>query len=129
MRREGKVPLTHLKRAHLEPGEARSCGILRGDNGISLEREYRRTEMGGEGAHVPLLDPAGGGARAAAERLRMRLRLRRRVVVVASSPRRRVFHAGASSPSPSLLRRRVSSLLPSLRPSLCLSRVLRFSGQ
>jgi hypothetical protein len=44
---------------------------------------------------VPLLDPAGGGAGTAAERLRLRwLRLRRRVVVVSSTGarRRRVLH-------------------------------------
>jgi hypothetical protein len=60
------------------------------------------TEMDSEGVRgrrgqtrVPLLDPAGGGAGTAAERLRLRwLHLRRLVVVVSSTGarRRRVLH-------------------------------------
>lgn len=65
--------------------------------------EVGKEGRGARGADVPLLDPAGGGARAAAERLRRRLRLLRgRVVVVSPGARRRVLHAAGDASCPPL---------------------------
>lgn len=130
------VPLTHLKSEHLPPVDARSCGILglqrnqkktmrvaeqrirsrligheAGRSVESCQREIERVA----GRNAPLLDPAGGGARRAADRLRLRV-LRRVVVLVASRSGggRRVLH-------------RHPSLLPCASMALAPPRVSPFS--
>jgi hypothetical protein len=94
------LPLTHLKREHFPPEDARSCGILENKNGAAdLEQlsvgiagidlsEEDRERTGNKKA--PLLDPTGGVARRAAKRLGVGVRL---VVVPRSGGRsRRVLH-------------------------------------